>query len=399
MKILVHDYGGYPFPIQLSKTLAKRHHQVLHLYSGSFKSPNGTRYNFDVNTENFNCLPLYLSQPFAKYSLIKRRFQEVEYGKILSKEAEKFKPDVIISADTPLEAQKILLNRQKNNKTKFIFWLQDLHGLAISNYLSNRLSFVGKVIGSYYNRLELSLLNRSDHVVVITEDFLPMLKQANIPKEKIHVIHNWAPLEELPLKPKDNDWARKHGLHEKLCLLYTGTLGLKHNPELIIKLAIKFKNRNDVKIVILSEGLGAEFLRVKKDELKLDNLLLLGFQPFALLPEIYGAADILMAILQQEAGIFSVPSKILTYHCAGRALLLAVPANNLAARIVRQNQSGMVVDPDDEQGFLRAAEELLQDEAGRHKCGRNARNYAENVFDIEKITDKFETILNSYGGT
>ena len=145
------------------------------------------------------------------------------------------------------------------------------------------------------------------------------------------------------MEPKDNAWARKHGLHDKLCILYSGTLGLKHNPELILKLAINLQNRDDVKIVILSEGLGADYLREKKEELKLDNLMLLGFQPFEILIQIHGAADILMAILEKEAGIFSVPSKILTYHCAGRALLLAVPADNLAARIVHQNRTGLIV--------------------------------------------------------
>ena len=395
MKILIHDHSGHPFQVQLSRALAKRNHQVLHLYSGSFQTPHGTLDKLDTDPENFNCFPLYHSKPFAKYSFIKRRFQEIEYGKILSKEIDKFKPDVIISANTPLDTQKIILNNKRHNGTKFIFWLQDLYGNAINNVLSKRYYFMGKMIGAYYKRLELSMLNRSNHVVIITEDFLPILEQANIPKEKIHIIHNWAPIEELPLEPKDNDWARKHGLHDKLCILYSGTLGLKHNPKLILKLALHLQNRNDVQIVILSEGLGADFLREKKDELKLNNLLLLGFQPFSMLPQIHGAADILMAILEKEAGIFSVPSKILTYHCAGRPLLLAVPADNIAARIVHENKTGVVVGPDNDQEFLRAADKLLHDDELRQQYGWNARNYAETIFDIEKIADQFLRILNS----
>lgn len=393
MKILVHDYGHYPFSFQLSKTLAKRGHQVLHLYSGSFKSPNNNLEQSDTE-ENLHCFPLYLSQPFAKYSFVKRRFQEVEYGKILNNEVERFKPEVIISANTPLEAQYILLKRQRGHGTKFIFWLHDLQGIAIKNYLSKKLYVLGEILGFYYKRLEFSMLKRSDHVIVITEDFLPILYQANIKQETIHLINNWAPIEELPVQPKDNPWSREHGLHDKLVFLYTGTLGLKHNPEMIIKLVINLKQRKDVKIVIISEGPGADFLRAKKAELKLDNLLLMGFQPFALLPKIHGTADILLAILERDAGIFSVPSKILSYHCAGRALLLAVPANNLAARIVRENETGMIVSPDNDQEFFMAAEKLLRDEELRRMYGRKARNYAEKTFDIEKITDKFEMIIN-----
>lgn len=395
MKILIHDYAGHPFQVQLSRALAKRGHQVLHLYSGSNQTPHGTLNKLNTDSENFNCGALYLAKPFAKYSFVKRRFQEVEYGKILSKEVERFKPEVIISANTPLDAQNIFLKRQNDKETKFIYWLQDLHGPAIKKIMSKQLSFIGNIIAAYYTRLELMMLKRSDQIVVITEDFLSLLGKAKIQKEKIHLIHNWAPLEELALQPKDNDWAREHGLHDKLCFLYSGTLGLKHNPKLLLRLAIHFQDRNDVKVVILSEGPGAEFLGAKKAEFKLDNLLLLGFQPFALLPQIHGTADILMAILEKDSGIFSVPSKILTYHCAGRALLLAVPANNLAARIVHENETGMIVSPDKDQEFIMAAEKLLQDEELRRLYGRNARNYAEKVFDIEKITDKFEMIINN----
>ena len=124
---------------------------------------------------------------------------------------------------------------------------------------------MGNIIGAYYKRLEFSMLKRSDHVVIITEDFMPILDQANIKKEKIHLIHNWAPLEELPLQPKDNDWAREHGLHDKLCFLYSGTLGLKHNPKLILKLAIQFTKPGMMsKLSSSPKGLGRISSELKK---------------------------------------------------------------------------------------------------------------------------------------
>ncbi len=46
-----------------------------------------------------------------------------------------------------------------------------------------------------------------------------------------------------------------------------------------------------------------------------DNLVPSDFQPYGDLP----AADVLVAILEPEASRFSVPSKVLTYLCSGRA--------------------------------------------------------------------------------
>ena len=40
-RILVHDYSGHPFQVQLSRSLAARGHVVLHLHSSKFQTPKG----------------------------------------------------------------------------------------------------------------------------------------------------------------------------------------------------------------------------------------------------------------------------------------------------------------------------------------------------------------------
>ena len=41
MRIVVNDYSGHPFQIELSRELARRGHKVLHLYSAEFQTPKG----------------------------------------------------------------------------------------------------------------------------------------------------------------------------------------------------------------------------------------------------------------------------------------------------------------------------------------------------------------------
>ena len=43
------------------------------------------------------------------------------------------------------------------------------------------------------------------------------------------------------------------------------------------------------------------------------SLRFMGFQPFEALPDVLGSADVLVAILEADAGVFSVPSKVLSY--------------------------------------------------------------------------------------
>jgi hypothetical protein len=41
MRIAVCDYCGHPFQVQLSRQLARRGHDVLHLHSADFVTPKG----------------------------------------------------------------------------------------------------------------------------------------------------------------------------------------------------------------------------------------------------------------------------------------------------------------------------------------------------------------------
>ena len=394
MRILLHDFGGYPFPAQLSRSLARRGHVVLHVYCGSLQTtPQGALTLRPDDPESLEIESIQLDRPLEKFSYVTRWRQENRYGELLVEVVDRFQPDVVLSGNTPLDAQRRLLRRCRHDSIRFVFWVQDLIGIASSKILRKKLPVLGALVGRYYVRIERSLLRRSDSVVLITEDFRPIVTQWGVDERAIHVIENWAPIDDFPVRPRDNAWAAKHDLVDKTCLLYAGTLGMKHNPELLQRLAMKFRDHSDVRVVVVSQGLGADWLAEKKQEHDLANLTLLGFQSFEQMPDVFASADILLAVLEPDAGVFSVPSKVLAYLCASRPILLAVPSENLAARIVSLHEAGLIVPPTDHIAFEEAAERLLRDEDTRSRLGANARRYAEETFDIRTITDAFEDAL------
>lgn len=393
MRILLNDHAGHPFQVQLSRSLARRGHVVSHTYCASLQTPRGVLEVQDTDPDMLDIKGIRLDKEFSRYSLFTRFCQERELGRRLVEQIERFSPDVVISANTPLGAQAAILRKCRAKKIKFVFWVQDLLGVGINKNLKKKFPVAGSAIGRYYMRLETSLLCKSDEVVVITDDFETILAKGGVHRDKIHVIHNWAPLEDIPVLPRSNRWAREHGLENKICLLYSGTLGMKHDPDLLLQLAVRLRERENVRIVVVSEGLGAVFLNRKKKELNLENLITIGFQPFQILPSVLASADVLVAILEPDAGVFAVPSKVLTYMCAKRPLLLAVPSMNLAARIVGDNGAGIVVPPSNETAFINAAIKLINDDKLRASLASNGLKYAQKTFNIEKITDRFEEII------
>jgi len=129
--------------------------------------------------------------------------------------------------------------------------------------------------------------------------------------------------------------------------------------------------------------------------LGLTNLVLLPFQPFEQMRFVLATADVLIGILESSAGIYSVPSKINSYLCAQRPLLMAVSSSNHAAKIIEECRGGIVVSPESISDFIYYANKLYCDENLRIEYGKNARFYAETHFNIDLITDEFVRILNN----
>ena len=247
-------------------------------------------------------------------------------------------------------------------------------------------------MGKYYVHLEKKLLRDADEIVVISPAFTKILSSYGIPDDRVHVIENWAPLDEVVQKPKANDWSKARQLDDKFVFLYSGTLSLKHNPEALFELARQVEG-SQAMVVVRSQGAGADWLRAKLKEIPLKNLIVEGYGPYEELSDALSAADALVGILEPEAAEFSVPSKVLTYLAAGRAILLAVPKENLAARIVTEQEAGLVSEPTDCKSFVEDGLRLTRAPDLCRSYGVNARRYAEQKFDIQSIARNFSEIL------
>ncbi len=393
MRILIHDYAGHPFQVQLSRALAARGHEVLHLYAAYNPTPKGALEPRGDDPEGFSVEGLTIGEGYVRYSFVTRWRQERAYGRLLARRIAAWRPELAFFCNTPLDTLSIAQAACRKIGARFVFWVQDLSGIAAERILRARLPVIGELIGQYYIALERRIARRSDALVLITADFEPLMERWGIARDRLTVIENWSPLDAIHPAPRDNAWAREHGLTDRLVILYTGMMGLKHNPSLVRDLAAHMKARPEVAVVVVSEGMGADWLAGHKAQEGLDNLILLGFQPFERMSEVLASADVLLAILEADAGVFSVPSKVLGYLCAGRAILASVPPENLAARILDHHEAGLTVDADDALGLAAAAERLMGDPELRERLGQNGREYAKRTFDIDAITTRFEAVI------
>ena len=169
--------------------------------------------------------------------------------------------------------------------------------------LQRKLGPVAGVAASYYEWMERGLLRKSDGVVCISPGFRKIAINWGVKPERCVVIENWAPLDEIVPTPKSNAWANDHGVDNRFCFMYSGTLGMKHRPELLLALARHLAATGDARLLVIAAGAGAEWLAANAVGIPADTLTLLPFQPYKQLSQVMGSADTLIALLDSEAGV------------------------------------------------------------------------------------------------
>ena len=169
MKILINDYGGHPFPFELSQHLSKKY-KVIHSYAHFFETPKAN-FSKKLQGKNLKVVPIKISKKFNKYNFFSRRSNDIIYGKKIIEFIKAQNPKIIICAQEPLDPRFQIMTFCKKNKIKIIFWMQDIYSVAISKILNKKIPIIGGLIGKYYYYLEKKCEYLSDKIVAISPDF------------------------------------------------------------------------------------------------------------------------------------------------------------------------------------------------------------------------------------
>lgn len=388
MKIVLADYAGHPFQVQLARSLARRGVGVLYVYARGVGGPKGMLSSASGDPANLEFCGLG-SVRQDKVSARSRVWAAMDFGGKLREVIKSYDPDAVIISNMPPEAA--LRAGFGAGRRRWLWWVQDCFAAASKQFLLKRTKFVGSIAIPFYGWAEKRIASRADAIVVIADSFLEHIPARA--RFKAKVIHNWAALDEMPEVSRENDWAHESRLDQSFNFVYSGTLALKHSPEILVELARSIADEPLARVVVVSEGPGADWVAREAKHLGLTNVRVLPFQPYPRVPEVMATADVLVALLERDAGAVSVPSKVLAYLCAGRPILAAIPEGNLARSILEQSGAGVVVPAGAAGAFVSEGIRLMADAEQRRRMGLEARRYAEETFDIERITDKFSELL------
>lgn len=120
----------------------------------------------------------------------------------------------------------------------------------------------------------------------------------------------WSIFQEHERVPKaENPFVREHGLEGKFVVQYSGNIGLTHQVEVMIDLAERMRDREDILFQIIGRGPRKPVLERLVTDRNLPNCMFLPFQSDEMFPFSLSAADVGVVIVDREIAMGSVPSK------------------------------------------------------------------------------------------
>ena len=242
-------------------------------------------------------------------------------------------------------------------------------------------------------RAERKTYQRADRVVVISEWFRRRLEGKGVPAARLEVIPNFVDTEFIRPLPRDNAFARAHGLADRFVVLYSGNLGLTQDFESVLAAARRLENLADVRIVIAGNGARRDWLEGQLAGRAHPNVLRLDYQPGSAVPELYASGDVGIIPLKHHGAQDTFPSKIYSVMASGRPVIAAAEPDTELAWVVAHAGCGTVIDPERPDQLEAAIRALHADRAAAARMGASGRRHVVGAHSRDAVGERYDRLL------
>ena len=321
-------------------------------------------YKEDMGKKDINGISIIETFPaHSNYSMFKREL--IIWRSIKNAQADFYFQSSGLSGSIPFYC---ILHRKK-----YIKWLASNSDLML-NRIYDKYSFFKKIIAYFGIKLASSIIVQNNIQKEMVEKIF---------KKKCILIKNPT------IIPSD----ARENLGSKRTILWVGTIRNVKQPEIFLKIAKEFPKFKFIMIggeyihKNLKEREKEIFEKIKKESLSISNLEFLGFVPHDKIKRYYEDALMLINTSRMEG----FPNTFLEawVNCTPVVSLNIDPDN-----VISTEKLGFHSKTYDQ--MITDINTLLHDSHLRDEMGLNAKKYVEKYHDVKRITDQFESLIQSF---
>lgn len=297
--------------------------------------------------------------------------------------------DAAIVYSPPLPIGLAALAAKAIKNTKFVLNVQDLFPQSVIDLglLKSR-----KLI-SVFEKLESFLYRNADAITVHSQLNADHVVSKGAQSATTNVIHNWVNTKEILPNGDGSEFRKRHEIGDSFVVSFGGVLAYSQDLDMVLDAAKALANENDIKWLIVGDGVERERLVSRAANMGLANVKFLPMLSREEYPELLYASDVCLATLKPEVKTPVVPSKIMSIMAAGKPIVAAMDVKGDAPKLIHEADCGFALTPADSDALARTVVELKADAANASRLGQNGRAYAEAHLSIEAAASRYTSIL------
>lgn len=388
--------GIGPYTAEMARSLARAGHEVTVVcgkpYYPFWKvdaayAGGGVRTSVEDGVRIVR-LPIYVPvNPSGQQRLLHHASFATRAQSTMIAEAWRRRPDVIIGVAPSLISMTAARVTAKLFKAKLWLHVQDFEvEAAFATGLLNPAGLIGRA-ARRFERFSLS----ADRISTISPQMCAKLVERGIAADRVIEFRNWADINHIRPLEAASPFREEWGIEQSHVALYSGNMANKQGIEIIVEAARLLKSRSDLLFAICGSGPHRD--RLVAAAVGLTNVRFFDLQPVARLSDLLGIATV--HLLPQIAGAADLvlPSKLTNILASGRPVVATAEAGTGLAQEVEG--CGVITAPGDTGAFASAIIDLIDDPLRCAMLGRSARTRAEDRWSQDRILGRFEAQLRS----
>jgi colanic acid biosynthesis glycosyl transferase WcaI len=298
-----------------------------------------------------------------------------------------WRPDVVLTPSPPLTMGVGAWLLAARWGVPFIYNVQEIHPDILVSLGMIRPGLGLRILES----IERFVYRRAGAITVVVPSAERRLLEKGVPPDRVRVVPNFVDAESLTPQPRPNAFSQAHGLDGAFVVTYAGNFGPAQQLGAVIAAARLLADEPGIRVLLV--GGGIEWSQVAEEAAGLRNVQVLPYQPFAMMPAIYGSTDVALVPLAGGAGLQALPSKVYQIMGCGLPLVaIADPSSDLAA-LIQQAGSGAVASPGSAESLAETLRAAARDRDRWRAMGRAGRAHVVRHYSREHVAERYDAIV------
>lgn len=302
----------------------------------------------------------------------------------------------IISPSPPLTIGFVSIILAKIKRAKVAYNVQEIYPDFLINLGSIKSRFIIKVL----QWLERFIYKHSDAVITIDQLFYNTIKARVIDQSKLFVIPNFV---DTSLYTQNNNFAEV--LDSKLFpktaslkVMYAGNIGYAQDWEPLL-FAAKSLMGLPIEFFIIGEGVLKDSIQQKINEIGLDNVHLLPYQPRSSMSAVLSYADLHFIFMNPDMDAQGFPSKVYTIMACAKPLVVISGNQTPLYNFLQKKECAFLIDSRETQNACVVLTQLLESHYGDKetlaRMGANGEKIVKDHYSKEAVMMKYIALVQT----